>query len=774
MRSRRVWGAAVTAAVTGLTGGLVVVAAYGGQPGVAGDVDRVERVAAPVPSQLRTAAVTADGAGNASLSRRATRPFSLLGVTWTNPRAKVRAEVEIRVRVAGSGAWSEWQRLETDTDSREDDPIAGARGGTEPLWVGRSDGVQVRVTGPSAGKTGAATGGAGTLPRGLRLEMIDPGEEPAGDGDVELEPAAFVVDDPVPTEPTTPAPTGSETPTAAPTETPTPSTEPTETVAPTPTISDTPTATPSQTPTPTASPSPTTTIPPAPPSTVPRPPITRRSGWSADESISPEEPIYLPDGIVRAVTVHHTAGTNTYACSESGKIIRGIYAYDVLSRGYRDIGYNFLVNKCGTIYEGRKGGFDRPVYGAHARGWNSQTSGVAVLGDFNTATLTTETLTSLARFTAWKLGQYNAWPAGNVSLTAGDDNLVNYNHQTFVNGDSYVFPRIFGHRDGNATECPGTNLYAKLGTLRTWAAGPPQGLAVTSVDGATASGSTYYTDGGLTVGWRTTSPAVLLSKFELLVDGTPVATASKYATSAEISVPTGSHQVQVRATHQSGRTTTTGALTVVADTTPPTFTTTPSLSLRTGTINTTAVPVKLAWKAADDTKLHQVALTAPTAKTYSPSSTAANLTANSGSATTWTLKATDYAGNSGTASLSRTPVITQETAAARYGTWTTKTSSSYLGGRSYTSSSKNASLTWKFTGRSVAWIVSRATNSGQAHIYIDGVKTTTVDLRSSTTRYRDAIWTRTWPTSGSHTIKIVVAGTTSRPAITTDGIVYLK
>ncbi|MGW0957408.1 N-acetylmuramoyl-L-alanine amidase, partial [Streptomyces sp. NPDC002545] len=87
---------------------------------------------------------------------------------------------------------------------------------------------------------------------------------------------------------------------------------------------------------------------------------------------------------------------------------------------------------------------------------------------------------------------------------------------------------------------------------------------------------------------------------------------------------------------------------------------------------------------------------------------------------------------------------------------------------------KNASLTWTFTGRSVAWLVSRASTSGQADIYIDGTKTATVDLKSATTKYRDAIWTKTWPTSAKHTIKIVVVGTAGRPAVTTDGIVHLK
>ncbi|BFO18776.1 hypothetical protein SHKM778_51640 [Streptomyces sp. KM77-8] len=138
------------------------------------------------------------------------------------------------------------------------------------------------------------------------------------------------------------------------------------------------------------------------------------------------------------------------------------------------------------------------------------------------------------------------------------------------------------------------------------------------------------------------------------------------------------------------------------------------------------------------------------------------------------MTAHDRAGNTASASVAGTPVILQESSATKSGTWTTKSSSSYLGGKSYTSSSKNASLSWTFTGRSVAWTVSRATTSGQAHIYVDGTKTATVDLKSSTTKYRDAIWTKTWSGSAKHTVKIVVVGTSGRPAVTTDGIVYLK
>jgi hypothetical protein len=138
------------------------------------------------------------------------------------------------------------------------------------------------------------------------------------------------------------------------------------------------------------------------------------------------------------------------------------------------------------------------------------------------------------------------------------------------------------------------------------------------------------------------------------------------------------------------------------------------------------------------------------------------------------MQAYDYAGNYRTSSPSYTPVILQETAATKSGSWTPRSSTSYLGGQSYSSGSKGASLTWTFTGRSVAWVVSRAASSGQAYIYVDGTKISTVDLKSSTTLYRQAIWTKTWSSSAKHTIKIVVVGTSGRPTVTTDSLVYIK
>ncbi|MEV7866917.1 N-acetylmuramoyl-L-alanine amidase [Streptomyces sp. NPDC088124] len=696
----------------------------------------------------------------------------MVGVTWTDPAARVSGTVEVRTRAAGDGAWSRWVRLDGDSGQGES---GAARGGTEPAWVGPSDGVEARVR--------SAAGTSTALPAGLRLDLIDPG---AG-GAAGMEPAAFRVeaagesDEPVPdsSEPVSedPAPADSSDPPPQETVSPSPEESPSgpeaSASASEPGGSTSPSTEPSLSEPPSASATPSgTPLPPAPPSTVPKPPITSRAGWGADESISPEEPGYLPDGRIKAVVVHHTAESNNYTCDQGPAVVRGIYAYHVKQLGWKDIGYNFLVDKCGTVYEGRKGGVDRPVMGAHAYGFNSETTGISVLGTYTDAAPPQAAMVSVARVAAWKLGQYGVDPAGTTTLTAGDSGR-NYQGRTWAKGAAMTFPTIHGHRDGYNTQCPGDALYKGLSTIRTWAAGPVSGLTLTSVTGAGKSGSTYYTKAGVSVKWSATTPTALIKQYQLLVDNKVAVTTAGSATTATANLAVGTHQVAVRAVHQSGRTTTTPAATVVAETTAPSFTTKPALALRTGTVSTTAVPVTLSWKATDTAALKEVRLTAPVAKVYGPTTTSAAHTAKPGVATAWKMTAHDQAGNTGSASVTHTPVIVQETSATRGGSWTTRSSTSYLGGKSYSSSAKGASLSWTFTGKSVAWVVSRAASSGQAYVYVDGVKAATVDLKSATTKYRDAIWTKTWSTSAKHTVKIVVVGTSGRPTVTTDGIVHL-
>ncbi|OAL11561.1 N-acetylmuramoyl-L-alanine amidase [Streptomyces noursei] len=725
----------------------------------------------PVKAEARVAPLrTSDDRSSAALGQRDTEPFSMLGVTWTDPAAKVAGAIEVRTRDIQSGQWSKWLRLDGDSGQGE---RGAARGGTEPAWVGPSDGVEVRVN--AGGQSSAG------LPAGLRLDMVDPGK---GSGEA-MGPAAFAVEESSgPSLSSSPEPTELESSTPEQTPTSAPETAPSEDLPTEPAVSQSPTPSetspePSQTPSASASESapttsaPTATTPPAPPSTAPRPPVVSRADWGADESISPEEPSYLPGGKIKAVVVHHTAESNSYTCEQAPAVVRGIYAYHVKQLGWKDLGYNFLVDKCGTVYEGRKGGVDQPVQGAHAYGFNAETTGISVLGTYTDAAPSQAAMLSVAKVAAWKLGQYGVDPTSSITLTAGDSGR-SYTGKTWSKGAQLSFPAIHGHRDGYNTQCPGNAFYGQLSTIRSWAGGPVTGLAIKSVTGAGLSGTTYYTKADVTVSWSATTPASLIKQYDLLVDGKPVIRAAATATSAKTTLAAGRHTVAVRATHQSGKQTTSAAATVVAETSAPSFTAKPSLALRVGTVDTAAVPVTLSWKATDGAALKETRLTTPMAKSYGPTLTSAGLTSKSATTTAWGMTAVDFAGNTATASVAGTPVILQETSAVRSGTWTSKSSASYLGGTSLSSSAKNASLTWTFTGRSAAWVVSRASTSGQAYVYVDGVKVATVDLKSATTKFRDAIWTKTWSTSAKHTIKIVVVGTAGRPAVTTDGLAYLK
>ncbi|WP_328956593.1 peptidoglycan recognition protein [Kitasatospora purpeofusca] len=195
---------------------------------------------------------------------------------------------------------------------------------------------------------------------------------------------------------------------------------------------------------------------------APRPEIVTRAGWGADESI--REPDLEYTGPVRVVFVHHTATTTEYACSDAPRLIRAIYQYHVLSNGWRDIGYNFLVDRCGTVYEGRAGGTDLPVHGAHTLGFNTDSAGVAAIGTFVTDLPPAPLLTGVARIAAWKLGLTEQDAAGSTRLVSGSDGSL------YPAGTGAVFQAVSGHRDAFNTECPGDALYPKLPELRTEAA----------------------------------------------------------------------------------------------------------------------------------------------------------------------------------------------------------------------------------------------------------------------------------------------------------------
>ncbi|HET7660432.1 MAG TPA: N-acetylmuramoyl-L-alanine amidase [Oryzihumus sp.] len=777
-KRKTILGAGLVAAV--VTGCLTAVAS----PGRDAAATSWAPVRGPVHADVEQVALSATpGTSRVDVPQRATKPFSLLGVTWDQARARLDGSVEVRVRSATSGQWSGWYTVNPQGEDAPDRAEgARARGGTAPLWVGPSNGVQLRVAGRPSRQ----------LPAGMKLALVDPGHA----GAAHVANMAYVQDvSPTDTSmlstSTAPPTTSTDSSTSSTTTDQSASTSSSATTTDTFTSS---TTTGAASPTSTSrisqgltSPSATTTTTAPPMSAAPMPPIATRADWGADES---KRRTASPDygDSVQVVFVHHTVGANDYTCGPgsngadgpngSKAVIRSIYAYhvDPAGQNFDDIGYNFLVDKCGQLWEGRYGGMDQPVIGAQTYGFNTDSAGIAVLGTYTDAGASAAAEQSIARLAAWKLGFAKISPdkPGQVLTYRGDTAPKPPQTPRFVQGNTYSFHAISGHRDGFSTECPGQALYDQLPTIRTWAAGPPSGVRITGISGATAVSGTYYTRGAVTVSWTATSPLPLVTRSDLLVDGVAAATSTTGSTSLKATLTPGRHTVAVRATQFTGKPATSAASTVVGDTTAPTFPTKPYAGLRGGTVASTSAPMTLVWKAADNALLRQVQATAPSAATFAPTTTSWATAARPGVSTTFALKATDAAGNTGTASTVVTPAILQETSAVRTGSWTSRNSSSYLGGYSLSTSALNASLTWKFTGRSVAWVVSRASSSGQAAIYVDGVKVATVDLRSSTTLYRNAIWTRTWSTSATHTVKVVNLATAGRPTITTDGIVYLK
>ncbi|MDP9069946.1 MAG: peptidoglycan recognition protein, partial [Actinomycetota bacterium] len=182
-----------------------------------------------------------------------------------------------------------------------------------------------------------------------------------------------------------------------------------------------------------------------------------RAQWRADESLRRGGPSFAP---VSRAAVHHTVTPNDD--HDPSSTVRAIHAYHVRANGWDDIGYNFLIDAAGRVYEGRWARSYQPgepptgesaeglgVVGAHAEGNNAGSVGVALLGDFSRRPPTPASLDALARLLAWKADRHGIDPLGTTSWSGGR-----------------TLPTIVGHRDVGATSCPGDRLYAELPALR--------------------------------------------------------------------------------------------------------------------------------------------------------------------------------------------------------------------------------------------------------------------------------------------------------------------
>jgi hypothetical protein len=194
-----------------------------------------------------------------------------------------------------------------------------------------------------------------------------------------------------------------------------------------------------------------------------RPVVIGRAAWHADDRAVRGKPLY--NGSVKAVFVHHTDNPNTYDCAaDVPAMLLAMEERHIHGNGWDDLGYNFVVDRCGTIYEGRAGGVDRAVRGAHTEGFNADTVGVAALGNFGSGQrVPRPMLEAIASIAAWKLDP-GADPKGRVRLVSSND------ESRYPKGTSVELNVISGHRDTFETDCPGDALYDALPWVRQTAA----------------------------------------------------------------------------------------------------------------------------------------------------------------------------------------------------------------------------------------------------------------------------------------------------------------
>ena len=201
---------------------------------------------------------------------------------------------------------------------------------------------------------------------------------------------------------------------------------------------------------------------------TPKPQIYSRAQWGADEGMRDKTALHYFE--VHAGFVHHTVNANDYSRAEVPGIIRSIYAYHTKSRGWSDIGYNFLVDRFGRIWEGRYGGIDRPVVGAHTLNYNDYAFAMSAIGNYDVTQPSSAMVAAYGALFAWKLSLHGV-DASSTSQQVG----------------SKVFPAINGHRDAASTACPGKYLYARIPDIRRLAAAAQRGWAGRELESDLAS-----------------------------------------------------------------------------------------------------------------------------------------------------------------------------------------------------------------------------------------------------------------------------------------------
>lgn len=187
------------------------------------------------------------------------------------------------------------------------------------------------------------------------------------------------------------------------------------------------------------------------------PTVVTREAWGADDTLKNCTPNTLPG--YRGAVVHHTVNANTYTRAQAPALVRSIYAWHTTGNGWCDMGYQFLVDRFGTVYEGRDGALEGGVEGAQSMGFNAQTFGVSVIGEFSTELPTPEALAAVDSVIQWQLTLDDVDPTGVTEL-------VSAGNGKYPEGRKVTLPTVMGHRDNGQTSCPGDAFYAILDIFR--------------------------------------------------------------------------------------------------------------------------------------------------------------------------------------------------------------------------------------------------------------------------------------------------------------------
>jgi N-acetylmuramoyl-L-alanine amidase len=190
-----------------------------------------------------------------------------------------------------------------------------------------------------------------------------------------------------------------------------------------------------------------------------KPDMISRRRWGAEEHCVPRRD--PSEGTVKAGFIHHTVNANSYSRDEALSMVLGICRYHRNVNGWDDMGYNFLVDRFGRLYTGRAGGSEDPVVGAHAQGFNSQSTGIAALGTHGSTRLSDGAVAATARLIRWKFGIHGIPVTGKVTLVSGGGETNRYPRGTRVR-----LRRTSGHRDVSPTSCPGQRLYDQIPAIR--------------------------------------------------------------------------------------------------------------------------------------------------------------------------------------------------------------------------------------------------------------------------------------------------------------------